>query len=48
VIRAFERLLSRITGRGKRTISFGDLRRVTPVSREFGFDRGAPVDRRYI
>jgi hypothetical protein len=21
---------------------------VTPLSREFGFDRGAPVDRRYI
>ena len=30
------------------SISFGDLRRVTPVSREFGFDRGDPVDRRYI
>jgi SAM-dependent methyltransferase len=26
----------------------GDLRRVTPFSREFGFDRGSPVDRRYI
>jgi SAM-dependent methyltransferase len=26
----------------------GDLRRVTPFSRQFGFDRGAPVDRRYI
>ena len=29
-------------------VSFGSLRRVTPVSREFGFDRGLPVDRYYI
>lgn len=28
--------------------SFGDLRRLTPVSRVFGFDRGTPVDRYYI
>lgn len=27
---------------------FGDLRRVTPVSRGFGFDRGQPIDRYYI
>jgi SAM-dependent methyltransferase len=27
---------------------FGSLRRVTPVSREFGFDRGDPIDRYYI
>jgi SAM-dependent methyltransferase len=53
VIRAFERFISRVM-RGARSegrlapISFGGLRRVTPVSREFGFDRGAPVDRRYI
>jgi len=25
-----------------------DFRRTTPFSREFGFDRGTPVDRRYI
>lgn len=30
------------------TINFGNLRRVTPVSLEFGFDRGLPVDRYYI
>ena len=50
MIRALERIVSRITGHGRRlaSVSFGDLRRVTPVSREFGFDRGAPVDRRYI
>ena len=27
---------------------FGDLRRLTPVSRAFGFERGRPVDRYYI
>lgn len=27
---------------------FGNLRRVAPVSRAFGYDRGSPVDRRYI
>ncbi len=29
-------------------VRFGDLRRVTPISRDFGFDRGLPVDRCYI
>ena len=29
-------------------VRFGDLRRLTPISREFGFDRGLPVDRYYI
>lgn len=31
-----------------RRIDFGSLRRLTPVSRYFGFDRGTPVDRFYI
>ncbi len=30
------------------SVRFGDLRRVTPISREFGFDRGQPIDRYYI
>lgn len=30
------------------TMRFGDLRRVTPVSRHFGYDRGQPIDRYYI
>lgn len=30
------------------TVDFGDLRRVTPISRVFGFDRGTPIDRHYI
>ncbi len=27
---------------------FGDLRRLTPINRNFGFDRGLPIDRHYI
>ena len=30
------------------TVRLGDLRRVTPLSRRFGYDRGLPVDRYYI
>jgi SAM-dependent methyltransferase len=30
------------------TLRFGSLRRLQPVSREWGFDRGLPVDRYYI
>lgn len=30
------------------SVRLGDLRRVTPISREFGFDRGLPIDRYYI
>jgi SAM-dependent methyltransferase len=29
-------------------VRFGDLRRLAPLSREFGFDRGLPIDRHYI
>jgi glycosyltransferase involved in cell wall biosynthesis/SAM-dependent methyltransferase len=29
-------------------VYFGDLRRTRPIARNFGFDRGEPVDRRYI
>jgi SAM-dependent methyltransferase len=29
-------------------IDFGDLRRTTPISLEFGFERGQPIDRYYI
>lgn len=31
-----------------REISWGDLDRTTPISTEFGFDRGRPVDRKYV
>ena len=37
-----------IATRDQRKIRFGSLRRVTPISRQFGFDRGKPIDRRYI
>lgn len=30
------------------SVRFGDLRRLTPISRTFGFDRGRPIDRYYI
>jgi SAM-dependent methyltransferase len=30
-----------------RRVDFGDLRRLHPVSRKFGFDRGTPIDRYY-
>jgi SAM-dependent methyltransferase len=29
-------------------VRFGSLRRLTPISREYGFDRGRPIDRYYI
>ncbi|WP_310428154.1 methyltransferase domain-containing protein [Chamaesiphon sp. VAR_48_metabat_135_sub] len=29
-------------------VKFGSLRRVTPISRVFGYDRGLPIDRYYI
>ena len=29
-------------------VNFGDLRRLTPISSEWGFDRGRPIDRYYI
>ena len=34
--------------RKKRVYRWRELRRVTPVSRLFGFDRGRPIDRHYI
>jgi SAM-dependent methyltransferase len=29
-------------------VNWGSLRRITPISREFGYDRGLPIDRYYI
>lgn len=31
-----------------RMVDFGSLRRLTPISRQFGYDRGLPIDRYYI
>ena len=33
---------------GRDTLDWGDLRRTDPVSRDWGYDRGVPIDRRYI
>ena len=48
-----ERLRARLLSTSERvpavgSVRFGDLRRVTPISQCFGFDRGLPVDRYYI
>jgi SAM-dependent methyltransferase len=34
--------------RRPRSVRWGDLRRLTPISRVFGLDRGQPIDRYYI
>jgi glycosyltransferase involved in cell wall biosynthesis/SAM-dependent methyltransferase len=41
-------LRSRLVRLRRRSVRFGDLRRLEPISRNFGFDRGKPMDRRYI
>ncbi len=46
VLGVFKRKCGKLL-RGNRT-SFGHLRRLSPFSRQFGFDRGLPVDRYYI
>lgn len=33
---------------GAPEIAFGDLRRVTPISRDWGYERGEPIDRWFI
>jgi SAM-dependent methyltransferase len=50
--RFLSRLRTRLAGKtyypGVGRVRFGDLRRTTPISFHFGFDRGLPVDRYYI
>ena len=41
-------LRERLRSRGREAFDFGDLRRTSPVSRNWGFDRGRPIDRYYI
>ncbi|HVX31435.1 MAG TPA: glycosyltransferase [Nitrolancea sp.] len=45
-------VLARLTGTAYTPppgwVRFGSLRRLTPLSRQFGYDRGQPVDRHYI
>ena len=45
-LRSLKRRLTGIPQVG--TVNLGDLRRLTPISRAFGFDRGTPIDRFYI
>ncbi len=33
---------------GRTVVDWGDLRRTDPISRDWGYDRGVPIDRRYI
>jgi SAM-dependent methyltransferase len=37
-----------VSGTGVGHVRFGSLRRLQPVSRDFGFSRGLPIDRYYI
>jgi SAM-dependent methyltransferase len=47
--RAIRRRLIRSTRRpGIGAVRLGDLDRITPISRDWGFDRGLPIDRLYI
>lgn len=48
VIRGIARRLSRSTSVAVGSCWFGDLKRLTPISEDYGFDRGSPVDRYYI
>ncbi|HJU16652.1 MAG TPA: glycosyltransferase [Stellaceae bacterium] len=46
--RVLRALCSRLWPVRRRSVRFGDLRRLRPISPNFGYDRGKPVDRRYI
>jgi glycosyltransferase involved in cell wall biosynthesis/SAM-dependent methyltransferase len=46
--RMFAALRSRLRPVRRKSVRFGDLRRSRPISPNFGYDRGKPVDRRYI
>jgi glycosyltransferase involved in cell wall biosynthesis len=46
--RILKALRSRLRPVRRKSVRFGDLRRLHPISPNFGFDRGKPVDRRYI
>jgi hypothetical protein len=48
VLRRIERLGGRSEAFPLGSVRFGDLRRSSPISGVFGFDRGTPVDRYYI
>lgn len=41
-------LAGRLLAPAKGSVDFGDLRRLTPISRYYGWERGGPIDRYYI
>jgi peptidoglycan/xylan/chitin deacetylase (PgdA/CDA1 family)/SAM-dependent methyltransferase len=43
-----ERLRSMLTDADVKSIDMGDVRRTSPVSRDWGYGRGGPIDRVYI
>jgi len=45
LVRKIEQALD---GKAAPPIDFGAFRRITPISRDFGYDRGQPIDRHYI
>ena len=38
----------RLSEEGRDAVTFADLRRTSPVARDWGYERGVPVDRHYI
>lgn len=48
VRRAVRRLAGKQVTASVGRVRFGDLRRTTPISSDFGYSRGGPVDRYYI
>ena len=47
-IRSLRRLPHKVRPPRIGNVEFGDLRRVAPIGRRFGFDRGQPIDRVYV
>ncbi len=48
VTEELERLRSALAAHSRNTLEWGDLERTTPFSRNWGLDRGCPIDRHYI
>jgi SAM-dependent methyltransferase len=43
-----EELAQNVTAAGANAVDLGDFNRTTPISREWGYERGRPIDRYYI
>ncbi len=43
-----QHLVDELAALGEARVDWGDLRRTTPLSSDWGYDRGLPIDRRYI